>query len=108
MIKSYTHCFRAKLCWDLMELETAGDQPGVYVYHFDNGTCLNVEGEKPVIRSLLSASRFDSSETETKTHGHIRNGRGEVTEVISFRLARKLAVKKMRAQIEKLRPRIAA
>lgn len=92
----------------LLDLEAAGEKPGVYVYRFDNSTCLNVDGAEPRIVGLLQATHFNWLETEVGKHSDIRNGRGEVTEVVSFRLARKLELVKLRGMIATLETPVAA
>lgn len=92
----------------LHELEAAGEKPTVYVYRFDNGTFLNVDGPKATIVGLLQATRFGWEETEARQYINILNGRMEMTDVVSFRLARKLEIEKLRGMLARLELPVAA
>ena len=92
----------------LADLEAAGERPSTYVYRFDNGTCLNVDGPKATIVGLLQASRFGWEETESRQYVHILNGKLEATDVVSFRLARKLEIEKLRGMLAMLETPVAA
>jgi hypothetical protein len=100
-IPASTASIHAVLSKHLADLEAAGERPCHYVYRFDNSTYLRVT-EKVTIVGLLQASTFEGDETEDRHYSHFRNRRGDYTDIVSFRLARKLDMEKLQGMLIEL------
>lgn len=100
-IPSSSASIHAVLSRHLADIEAAGPRQGKYVYRFDNGMCLRIT-DKITIVGLLQASMFDGEETEFPMYSNVRNRRGDSTDLISFRLARKLDMEKLRGMLDEL------